>query len=735
MENNPVVTGDFNGVENISDSIIGAGIILNMDQILNVKGAITGITRLNVKEDEYIEIFKNNHEYVIAEGNVTGDFTIKGSIYDNYELQKRVENNSTIWTAVRIDRALKELRWVGGENKIVNPRDGVYSYPIEFIDDEGESYKPNILELLNNYVYTIQKPNGDIVDSEEFTDRHVYFGIDEDKALEEDPNILNEIYIELTNSHELRGEMILNVTNIVTNHSISKTIYLLDDSDVLNGSVNIDGNIMEGRTVSADISGLPENCKELSYRWYINGVEVKGEVGKNFTLESNHVGQSIKVEVEAMNYVGTVFSSEVIVKPKDLAPVIHGVNDIEIKVSEVDEFNNAKKLEGITVTDDFDMDLEVTVIGQVGKPIAGTSEVYELIYEVKDSNNNVTREVRKVIVTNQLPSIIGLTDITITEGESFDIKVGVRANDEEDGDISKFITYPTVDLSKLSVGKHEIEYRVEDSDGNITIKKRIVNVLEKVVIPNNKPVITLKVNELIIKSGENINLLDYIESAEDIEDGDLLDRVTYKISTYDISTPGIYEVVYSVSDKDGETSTAILKLIVEENKEDSDDNDIVEPDDSESEDEDNVEPDDSESEDEDSEESDDSELDNNVTEDEDYRELGSVVIEDINNSESTNIIKEGQDNKELDDKVVETEEEKELYNDVIKVENNKESNKNEVKVEGNKETSNKKTVGKIITVTVIATGGVAGAAAAATAATGGNFSLKSILDFILRKRR
>lgn len=59
-----------------------------------------------------------------------------------------------------------------------------------------------------------------------------------------------------------------------------------------------------------------------------------------------------------------------------------------------------------------------TVSGEVGKPVAGKNEVYELTYTVEDKDGNRREVVRKVTVTNQVPRISGLNAMAVTEGAS-----------------------------------------------------------------------------------------------------------------------------------------------------------------------------------------------------------------------------------------------------------------------------------------------------------------------------
>lgn len=98
-----------------------------------------------------------------------------------------------------------------------------------------------------------------------------------------------------------------------------------------------------------------------------------------------------------------------------------------------------------------------------------------------------------------------------------------------------------------------------------------VNSKEDVVIKDeDAPIIKLKIKEIEIMKGDDINYKDYIESAEDKIDGNLIEEVQYEM--IDTSIVGEHSIIYSVSDKAGNTSQAILKVIIKETEEQVDTN-------------------------------------------------------------------------------------------------------------------------------------------------------------------
>lgn len=98
-----------------------------------------------------------------------------------------------------------------------------------------------------------------------------------------------------------------------------------------------------------------------------------------------------------------------------------------------------------------------------------------------------------------------------------------------------------------------------------------VNSKEDVVIKDeDAPIIKLKIKEIEIMKGDDINYKDYIESVEDKIDGNLIEEVQYEM--IDTSIVGEHSIIYSVSDKAGNTSQATLKVIIKETEEQVDTN-------------------------------------------------------------------------------------------------------------------------------------------------------------------
>ena len=78
---------------------------------------------------------------------------------------------------------------------------------------------------------------------------------------------------------------------------------------------------------------------------------------------------------------------------------------------------------------------------------------------------------------------------------------------------------------------------------------------EEVIVKDEEaPIIKLKIEELELTKGDDINYIDYVESVIDKVDGNLIDELKYE--EIDTSIVGEQSIVYSVNDKSGNNRAA-----------------------------------------------------------------------------------------------------------------------------------------------------------------------------------
>ncbi|WP_039976586.1 immunoglobulin-like domain-containing protein [Vibrio jasicida] len=153
--------------------------------------------------------------------------------------------------------------------------------------------------------------------------------------------------------------------------------------------------------------------------------------------------------------------------PSEGEPVFSGISDVRVHHG-----SSFDPYAGVTASDKEDGDLtnSITVEGSVDVNTVGT---YVLVYSVKDSDNNETKQSRTVVVYSLVPEFEGVTDTTIQLGDAFDPMAGIKATDAEDGDLTDQVRVEgSVDVNVLGV--YDLVYRVTDSANQTTTAQRSV---------------------------------------------------------------------------------------------------------------------------------------------------------------------------------------------------------------------------------------------------------------------
>ena len=217
MTGDPVVTGDFAGAAAQSGESCGAVLIGN-EQTLRVAGIVSGLTRLNTNGAQSVARFVEGHVYVQAGKDSTGNFTIEGTQYTDFTLERQTTDEKIQWVVQKQtadDTAFQNFEWKGGSDTIRQTGEEYY-YPIEFVNKKGESYKPGILELLNDFEFTLKKSDGGEINLEE----DAFLDWDE-STLGDDSRDLIRLALIL---YKMDGNLVLKVTHLSSGQSIEKNI-------------------------------------------------------------------------------------------------------------------------------------------------------------------------------------------------------------------------------------------------------------------------------------------------------------------------------------------------------------------------------------------------------------------------------------------------------------------------------------------------------------------------------
>ncbi len=208
---------------------------------------------------------------------------------------------------------------------------------------------------------------------------------------------------------------------------------------------------------------------------------------------------------------------------------------------------------------DGDITVDIVTSSTVDITTVGT---YTVTYNVQDAAGNdaieVTRTVNVVDTTIPVITLTGDNPQTIEVHNAYS-ELGATANDPNgDGDISGSIVINSSAVNTAVVDSYTVTYNVDDSASNSAVQvTRTVNVVD-----TTAPVITL--------AGDNPQIVEintaYVElgitSATDNYDGDVSAGVSIDASAVNTAAVGRYNVIYSVTDANGNTGTATREVHV-----------------------------------------------------------------------------------------------------------------------------------------------------------------------------
>ena len=199
--------------------------------------------------------------------------------------------------------------------------------------------------------------------------------------------------------------------------------------------------------------------------------------------------------------------------------------------------------------------LESKVVGsntwyKVPVNLTGTTNVYGYTLA---SAPGVSITLSQSVQTNTAP-VINASDKSIYVGDSFDPKANVTASDAEDGNITNKIVVTENTVNVNAAGTYKVTYSVTDSNNNTVTKS--INVVVK---ENNAPVINASDNTIYV--GDSFDPKAGV-TANDVEDGDLTNKIVVTENTVNTEVKGTYKVVYSVTDSKNKTTTKEITIEV-----------------------------------------------------------------------------------------------------------------------------------------------------------------------------
>lgn len=183
---------------------------------------------------------------------------------------------------------------------------------------------------------------------------------------------------------------------------------------------------------------------------------------------------------------------------------------------------------------------------------------YTITYTASDSRGRTTvKTITLSVKANKAPVIKGVTDHTLTVGDSFDPKKNVTVEDEDD-DIELLVES---NVNTNIAGVYKVIYSATDSGNKTTRVQSVVIVNPKASLINSIPVINAE--DKVIQLGEEFKELDGV-TASDKEEGNITEKIQVIKNEVNINVSGKYEVTYSVTDTEGASSIKTIVITVNE---------------------------------------------------------------------------------------------------------------------------------------------------------------------------
>ena len=230
MSTNPSVANNFTGVTVAGEDQTCGSVLVGNDTTLEIKGEVYGLTKLNVNGSEYMARFVENHCYIQAKASSSGNFTIEGTQYTNFQLNKKKTEEIYSWIIGKLENEdADDFYWIGDADKksVISQQGKEHYYPVEFKKADGTVYKPTFEELFYDYDLALTKENGEAVDLEEAA-----FCSWDEECINEGQSQYNQVIICIYDWENCKGELTLTLTHSKTGKSISRVLLVGEEQPI-----------------------------------------------------------------------------------------------------------------------------------------------------------------------------------------------------------------------------------------------------------------------------------------------------------------------------------------------------------------------------------------------------------------------------------------------------------------------------------------------------------------------
>ena len=230
MSTNPSVANNFTGVTVAGEDQTCGSVLVGNDTTLEIKGEVYGLTKLNVNGSEYMARFVENHCYIQAKASSSGNFTIEGTQYTSFQLNKKKTEEIYSWIIGKLENEdADDFYWIGDADKksVISQQGKEYYYPVEFKKADGTVYKPTFEELFYDYDLALTKENGEAVDLEEAA-----FCSWDEECINEGQSQYNQVIVCIYDWENCKGELTLTLTHSKTGKSISRVLLVGEEQPI-----------------------------------------------------------------------------------------------------------------------------------------------------------------------------------------------------------------------------------------------------------------------------------------------------------------------------------------------------------------------------------------------------------------------------------------------------------------------------------------------------------------------
>jgi PKD repeat protein len=370
-----------------------------------------------------------------------------------------------------------------------------------------------------------------------------------------------------------------NVTVTVTDNDGASTtkqvqIAVANIAPTIN-TVNIPININEGQPVQLTATASDPGNDALIYRWYINGATTP-IIGQaiNYTFLDNGI---YPVKLEVIDSDGAVTTQTVDVTVNNVAPTIANITKPnQINEGQAVEFKATATDAGIndTLTYSWNFgDNTTAVAGQNAIHTFADNGNYNVVLTVTDKDGGVTTQTTAVKVDNVTPVIVSITKPTqLSEGQAFEFKATATDAGVNDtltyswnfGDNTTAVAGQNAIHTFADNGNYNVILTVTDKDGGVTTQTTAVKVdnVAPVIVSVTKPTQLNEGQAFEFKAmATDVGIKDTLTYLWNF--GDATPNSTGQNAIHTFADNGNYNVVLTVTDKDGAVTTQTTAVKVD----------------------------------------------------------------------------------------------------------------------------------------------------------------------------